>query len=163
MNDIRTGANHGTRRLTPNDIERVVAIDRAHSGHSRRSFFEKRFAAAAANPEDFILIGASRGGSVRGFATARIQRGEFGRAHAVAVLDGLGVAAECQEMGVGQLLISEVLHVLGRMGVRSLQSQAGWKNHNLVHFFASSGFELAPRLVLERSVAPPLDENSEDI
>jgi len=163
MNDLRTGANHGTRPLAANDIPRVVAIDRAHSGQSRRSFFEKRFAAAAANPDDFILIGVSRGGSLRGFAMAHIQRGEFGRAHAVAVLDSLGVATECQELGVGQMLISEVLHVLCRMDVRSLQSQAEWKNHNLLHFFASSGFALAPRLVLERSVAPPLHENSEDV
>ena len=163
MNEIRPGTNHGARPLTANDIDRVVAIDRAHSGHSRRSFFEKRFAAAAANPDDFILIGASRGGALRGFAMAHIQRGEFGRAHAVAVLDGLGVAAESQEMGIGQMLMGEVLHILGRMGVRSLQSQAEWKNHNLVRFFASSEFALAPRLTLERSVAAPLAENSEEV
>lgn len=162
MNDVSIGTNRAARPLVADDIERVVAIDRAHSGHTRRSFFEKRFAAAAAHPDDYILIGLMRGGSMRGFATARILRGEFGREHAVALLDGLGVAIECQEMGVGHELINELLGTLSRMGVRSLQSQAGWKDHNLVRFFASSGFELAPRLVLERATQP-LDEVSEDI
>ncbi len=161
MNSTRTG--HAARPLAANDIERVIAIDRAHSGHTRRSFFEKRFAAAAAHPDDFILIGLSRGASLHGFATARILRGEFGRAHAVALLDGLGVAVDCQELGVGHELMSELLCILHRMGVRSLQSQAEWKNHTLVRFFASSGFELAPRLALERAVTQPLDEVSEEI
>ncbi len=163
MNDVSTATKHDARPLAADDIDRVIAIDRAHSGHSRRSFFEKRFAAAAARPDDFVLIGMSRGGSLRGFVTARILRGEFGREHAIALLDGLGVAPECQELGVGHELINDLLHILRRKGVRSLQSQADWTNQVLVHFFAASGFELAPRLVLERGVAAPLDEVSEDI
>jgi len=163
MNDTLVATDHGARPLAADDIEQVVAIDRAHSGQSRRSFFEKRFAAAAAHPDDFILIGVSRGDVLLGFATARVQHGEFGRADAVATLDGVGVAVEHQDLGVGQQLMTEVLQMLGRIGVRSLQSQATWKNHDLVRFFASSGFELAPRLALERAVTAPLDENSEDV
>ena len=34
------------RALSENDVERVIAIDRAHSGHARCRFFERRFAAA---------------------------------------------------------------------------------------------------------------------
>ena len=47
-------------------------------------------------------------------------------------------------------------------GVRSLQSQAEWANHALLRFFDASGFRLAPRLVLERSVLTPLAELVED-
>ena len=46
--------------------------------------------------------------------------------------------------------------------VQSLQSQADWTNHGLLRFFDSSGFGLAPRLVLERSVLTPLAEASDD-
>jgi hypothetical protein len=42
--------------------------------------------------------------------------------------------------------------------VQSLQSQADWTNHPLLRFFDSSGFRLAPRLVLERSVLTPFAE-----
>ena len=163
MPTIATASDQNVRPLMADDKERVIAIDRAHSGHSRRSFFEKRFAAAKSHPDDFIHIGMTRSGSLCGFATARILRGEFGREHSVAVLDGLGVDAESQERGIGQALMNGLTQTLRRMGVRSLQSQAVWMNHNLLRFFAASGFELAPRLALERSVIVPLDEVHEDL
>jgi hypothetical protein len=40
--------------------------------------------------------------------------------------------------------------------------EADWTNHGLLRFFDSSGFGLAPRLVLERSVLTPLAEASDD-
>jgi ribosomal protein S18 acetylase RimI-like enzyme len=155
---VAAGPNRAVRPLSKDDVEQLVVIDRAHTGHSRRRFFEKRFAAAAAHPDDFIQIGVMRGGSLRGFATVRIVRGEFGREDAVAVLDGLGVAPESQERGIGQELMEELVRAMRGQRVVALQSQAEWKNHDLAHFFAASGFRLAPRLVLERSVAEPLEE-----
>jgi GNAT superfamily N-acetyltransferase len=145
------------------DVERVIAIDRAHTGRSRRRFFEKRFAAAAARPQDFIPIGIHRGGALRGYAIVRILRGEFGREQAVAVLDAVGVEPHSRERGIGRALIDALIAELDRVGVRSLQSQAAWNNHELVRFFAASGFALAPRLVLERPVAEPLREASEEV
>jgi UDP-glucose 4-epimerase len=47
-------------------------------------------------------------------------------------------------------------------GVQALHSQADWTNHALLRFFDASGFRLAPRLVLERSVQTPLAEPLED-
>jgi hypothetical protein len=47
-------------------------------------------------------------------------------------------------------------------GVKLMQSQADWTAFELLKFFASTGFRLAPRLVLERSVAEPLDEPASD-
>ena len=151
------------RTLDLGDLERVIAIDSAHTGRSRRRFFEKRFAAAAARPQDFVPIGIDRNGALRGFAIARIQRGEFGREQAVAVLDAVGVEPHSRERGVGRALINELIEALDRLGVHSLQSQTAWNNHDLVRFFAASGFALAPRLVLERSVAEPLHEAAEEV
>jgi GNAT superfamily N-acetyltransferase len=155
--------DRATRTLGIADVERVIAIDRAHTGVSRRRFFEKRFAAAAARPWDFVPIGIDRGGALRGYAIVRILRGEFGRAQAVGVLDAVGVELHSQDIGVGRALIDALIETLARMGVRSLQSQAAWNNHDLLRYFAASGFKLAPRLVLERSVAEPLTETSEEV
>ncbi len=156
-------ANRNARRLGAGDVESVIAIDSVHSGHSRRRFFEKRFAAAAAQPDDYIHIGAVRGGSLRGFAIVRILRGEFGHEHAVAVLDAIGVEPESRERGIGQGLMEELGVIMRRRGVHVLQSQANWVNHDLLRFFHASGFELAPRLVLQRSVTELLDETSEEV
>jgi GNAT superfamily N-acetyltransferase len=152
----------GTRALNAGDLERVIAIDRAHAGGGRRRFFEKRFAAAAAHPDEFVHVGVMRGGSLRGFAFARLLRGEFGRAHVGAVLDVIGVDPVSRDTGIGRSLLAEVVARLRAAGVRTLHSQAEWSDPGLTHFFAATGFRLAPRVALERSLAAPLVEQSED-
>jgi len=156
-------AHRQVRPLGAGDVERVVAIDRVHSGHARRRFFEKRFAAAATHPDDYIHVGVVRGGALRGFVVARILRGEFGHEHAIAVLDAIGVEAESRERGIGRVLIDELTEIMRRRGVRSLQSQADWTNHDLLRFFDAADFELAPRLALQRPVAELLDEVSDEL
>jgi GNAT superfamily N-acetyltransferase len=154
--------NKSVRLIEANDLERVIEIDRAYTGRSRRRFFEKRFACAAANPDDFVQLGLTRGGSLRGYAIARLLHGEFGRRDAVAVLDVLGVAPESREQGVGQALIERLVEVLRRKGVRSLHSQAAWTNVELLHFFDAAGFRLSPRTVLDRLAAEPVIEPLEE-
>jgi ribosomal protein S18 acetylase RimI-like enzyme len=155
--------NASVRPLGADDIERVIAIDGEHSGYSRRRFFEKRFAAVAAKPDDYVHIGVTRGDSLRGFVIARILRGEFGHEHAIAVLDAIGVEAESQERGIGHALMQGLGEVMRRRGVRSLQSQADWTNHGLLRFFDAAGFELATRLALQRPVNEPLVEASDEV
>lgn len=158
-----TKSTFGVHPLSANDVEMIIAIDRVHSGRARRSYFEKRLAAARAQPDAFVDIGATRGGALVGFAMARILRGEFGRARSAAMLDGLGVAADSQGGGVGRALMSELIDRLRGMGVRSLHSQAAWTNSDLLRFFAAAGFQLAPRLALERVVVEPLAETPEEV
>ena len=150
------------RFIDARDLARVVAIDRAHTGHSRRHFFEKRFTCAAAHPNDFVQIGLIHDGVLRGFAIARLLRGEFGRDDVVAVLDVLGVEPESREQGLGQRLIDRLVEIARQKGAHSLQSRITWANSQLLHFFHSSGFRLAPRLALDRCVADPLNEMAEE-
>jgi predicted N-acetyltransferase YhbS len=163
MSTSSMAIDQNLRPLQPDDAEKIIAIDRAHSGHSRRSFFEKRLAAANAHPNDFIHIGVTRNDALYGFAMARILRGEFGREYSIAVLDGLGVETENRERGVGKALMDGLTQDMRRMGVQSLQSQAVWTNDGLLRFFAAAGFELAPRHALERLVVAPLNEVQEDV
>lgn len=163
MKSFDTLSVPGTRMLGADDLDRVVAIDRAHSGHSRRRFFEKRFAAANARGDDFVHIGVVRGGALRGFILAHLERGEFGRDNVVGVLDAVGVEPECQERGVGQSLVEGLISVMRQKGVRDLNSQSNWTNHDLLRFFDASGFYLSPRLVLERSVSELAVEVMEEV
>jgi len=151
------------RQLGAHDVDRVIAIDRAHSGHARQRFFEKRFAAARARPDDFIQVGTMWGGALRGFAITSVLRGEFGHERPIAVLDAIGVEAQSQEHGIGEALLHELREQMRKRGVKSLHSQADWTRNDLLRFFANSGFRLAPRLAVERSVSEPLAEPSEEI
>jgi ribosomal protein S18 acetylase RimI-like enzyme len=152
----------GLRPLGAADLERVIAIDRAHTGYARRRFFEKRFQAAELRREDFIQIGIDRDGTLTGFVLARILRGEFGREEAVAELDSLGVDPASQEHGHGHALLRGLAEAMQASGVRALHSEAEWTNHKLLEFFDSAGFALAPRMTLERRVHEPLAERIED-
>jgi len=163
MSEAATTFDNGIRALNEGDLERVIAIDRAHSGRSRRHFFAKRFAAAAAHADEFIQIGVMQGGALRGFATARVFSGEFGREPTIAMLDAIGVEVEVQEHGVGRSLMDGLIEAMRRAGVDTLQSQAEWTNHPLMRFFDACGFKLAHRVVLERSVTEPLAEPSDDV
>jgi len=157
------GAHLNVYELGVADVERVITIDRTHSGRSRRRFFEKRFAAAAARPDDYVHIGAMRGGAMRGFAIARILRGEFGYEQAVAVLDAIGVEATSQERGIGQALMEALSNIMRQKGVGQLQTQADWTNNDLLRFFSAAGFKLAPRLVLQRPAGELPVDTSEDV
>lgn len=162
MSNVAATVDNNVRPLRSADLERVIAIDSAHVGEPRRRFFEKRLAHAKQHPEDFAQVGVVRNGSLIGFAFARILRGEFGRAQAIATLDAVGVEQDSRERGVGHALMDGLIALMREKGVQSLQSQADWTNHALLRFFDSSGFGLAPRLVLERSALMPLAEPAED-
>jgi len=144
---------NSTRPITVADLEQVIAIDKVNTGHSRRHFFEKRFAAAKARPSDFVHIGVVADNVLCGFAIARILRGEFGQKDAVAVVDTLGVAPESREHGLGQSLMEGLVATARQQGARSVHSQVDWKNSELLRFFNTSRFELAPRLALERAAS----------
>ncbi len=149
------------RPIVAADLDQVVAIDKANTGQNRRHFFEKRFAAAKARPSDFVQVGVVEDKSLRGFAIAHILRGEFGQKDAVAVLDAIGVAPVDREHGYGQILLEMLIGAARDAGVKSVQSQVDWKNPQLLQFFNAAGFELAPRLALERA-AGDLPEQVED-
>lgn len=160
---MATSANQAVRPLRADDVHRMIAIDQAHTGRQRRRFFEKRFEAAKAHPQDFVHVGVSRNGTLVGFAFARILHGEFGRDEPVAALDLIGVDPASQDHGYGHALMTGLAEAMRAAGVRRLHSQSDWTDHGLLKFFDSTGFQVAPRLVLERSVAAPLTEPAEEI
>ena len=151
------------RPLRPDDLERVIAIDKVYTGSARRRFLERRLAAARAAPGDFVQVGVERAGTLAGFALGRVLHGEFGMVEPVAVLDAIGVYPASQEQGYGHALMAGFLHVLRSKGVQAVHSQAEWSSHGLLKFFDSTGFTLAPLLVLERATAQSMSEQGEEI
>ena len=149
----RGGSDWQVRPLTAADFERVVAIDRAIVGRSRRGFYEKRLAATRQTPAAFIALGAHRDGRLEGFVLAAILDGEFGGRAPVAVLDAIGVDPAAQGRGAGHALTKALDAAMRQRGVRELQSETAWANDALLRFFAAAGFKLAPRLILERPVS----------
>ncbi len=146
------------RPLVEADLNAAVEIDKAIAGRARRGFMEKRLAAALRTPDRHIQVAAeisseSGGGALTGFALARIQDGEFGRSEPAVVLEALSVDPAQQHHGTGQALMSGIEEVMRHKGIRELQTQASWKDHEVLKFFDANGFRLARRTVVEIPVA----------
>lgn len=144
------------RPLKPEDLERVVALDRHASGRSRRVFFEKRLQAALANSAGFITIAAEIDGVLSGFAIARLQNGEFGEDSQIAILDVIGVEPSSQQAGLGHRLLDGIAGHMRKRGITELRTQVDWNDRKILQFFSAAGFSLAPRQILERSTAGDL-------
>ncbi len=150
------------RPLKAADFERMVEIDKAITDRGRRGFYEKRFAASAGNPQDFVGLAAERDGKVLGFVLAHLLSGEFGVTAPVGMLDAIGVDPAARGFCVGQRLLGGLEKALASRGVTEVRTEANWTEHSLVSFFATAGFRLAPRLVLDRSIGAPIEEEGED-
>jgi ribosomal protein S18 acetylase RimI-like enzyme len=146
------------RSLHPDDLDRVSGIENRITGHSRKGFLEKRFAAAAKSPGGFIACAAVRDGKLAGYAIARIQEGEFGAPNAVAVLDVIGIDPDVQGKGIGKAVLAEMERVMKTRGIGTLRTQVDWGNPAMVRFFSSAGFLLAPAQILERDTSPLREE-----
>lgn len=151
------------RALRDADLDRLVEIDRLHVGRSRRRFLEKRLGMHATDPAEFLQFGAEVDGRLAGFVLASVQRGEFGRTDSSAVIDALGVDPASRGQGCGRALMEAITAEARTRGLPRLHSQADWTMDELLRFFAGAGFELSSRLVIERPVAVPFDENPDEI
>ncbi len=141
------------RPLIPEDLERVVEIDRQAGGRSRRVFFEKRLEAALADSAGFIAIAAEIGGALSGFAIARLQNGEFGENSQIAILDVIGVEPSCRHAGLGNRLLEGIAGHMRTRGIAELRTQVDWNDRKILQFFLAAGFSPAPLQVLERATA----------
>lgn len=145
------------RPLTPDDLDRVIAIDAALSGHARPEFFKKRLESALGSPDGFITAAVDGPDGLDGYAIARVQRGEFGADHTVAVLDVIGVSPDATHHGLGHALVNRLDDRMRKHGITEMRTQADWKRHDLLRFFEDIGFDLAPYHVLRCDVARAAD------
>ena len=141
------------RPLTASDLQQVVNIDAKITGHPRPGFFEKRLAAAVAEPENFVYIGCEMDANLKGHLLARLQQGEYGVNKPIAVMDAIGVDPDCMGEGIGRAMMEAFEAILRHKNVPEFQTQTEWNNLPLIRFFSAYGFKLAPRQILEREVS----------
>lgn len=154
MSNAKSEAPAGAvRRLSKPDLDRVVEIDQAIAGRSRRGFFENRVAASLADPAGFISIGYVEGDRLQGFVLAHMLDGEFGGRHPIAVLDAIGVDKAARGHGGAHALFEELQKAARGRGARAIRTQIGWPDEGMAHFLGQAGFKLGTRLVLDRATA----------
>ena len=142
------------RELREGDLAAIVKIDRASTGHARREYYESKLKAALAEVKLRTSLVAELDGHVTGFLLARVYYGEFGKAEPVAVIDSIGVDPAFRKRRVGQALLLQLTNNLRGLRVERVETQIDWTQIDLLSFLMRQGFRPAPRLCLERTLAP---------
>lgn len=150
------------RPFLPEDLDRVSGIEQRITGHSRRGFLDKRLALAASSPGDFLSCVATDGEFPVGYGFARLAGGDPGTEDRFAVLDILGVDPAFQGTGIGRRLIDGIESQLRSRGFGTLKTEVVWTNHEMVRFFSSVGFLVAPSRIYGRGTSRMDDEAQDD-
>jgi len=137
--------------VTEADIEQLISLDRRLSGGDRVDFFRKRYQAMTQGPSNYLGLVARSGDAVCGFLLAHIQHGEFGDARPIAVLDAIGVERDQQGLGIGDQLVQTLKDAARQHGCGEVRTQVSWTQQDLLAYFAGTGFQLAPRVVLAKT------------
>jgi len=145
-------ATIAVRALAREDLAAVVEIDAAMQGRPRRTYFERRLAAAVREPRLHAQFGAADASGLAGYILARVLEGEFGRDDTGLRLEVVGVRRNAQGCGVGTALFEALAGWGKRHGVRDLRTLAAWNEHRMLRWLDAMRFTLAPDHVLECAV-----------
>ncbi len=137
------------RRLRPEDLEAVIALDARSTGRRREEFFRLKLEEAFGDTGIEMSLAAEADGGFAGFLLARVYYGEFGIMEPTAVLDTIGVRPELRGRGVGSALIHQLRTNLLGLGIPRLQTEVGWDSLELLAFFHREGFRPAARFCLD--------------
>ena len=137
------------RRLRPEDLEAVIALDARITGRRRSEYFKVKLRQNLGETGIVISLAAELDGIFAGFLLARVYYGEFGLMEPVAVLDTIGVHADFQMQGVGAALMEQVRTDLSGLGVARLRTEVSWDDPRLLSFFHHRGFRPAARFCLD--------------
>ena len=140
------------RRLRPDDLQRVVALDAKIVGRPRDKFFEAVLRRNLNETGLHISLAAELRGMFVGFVLGRAWYGQLGTLEPYAVLEALAVHPDFRRLGVGSALLDQLMTNLRGLNLRSLRTELDWSESELLAFFHHREFRPGTRLVLEREL-----------
>jgi len=134
------------------DFDAVVELDLFGAADEKpdywRGIFERY---VKAGRDDRIFLVAERDGEDIGFIVGEVRAWEFGSPPCGWVF-ALGVAPQCRELGVGQLMFEEMCRRLKKTGVSTVRTMVDRENKLTLSFFRSQGLRSGPYIELEKSI-----------
>jgi len=149
-------ALHGgveVRTMTAADLDAIVRIDGRLTYRDRRGYLAARLEEALDPAGLRVSLVAWVDGSPAGFVMARADRGDFGRAEAVAVLDTIGVDAGQSQHGVGRALLWQLFENLSALRIERVETVVEHADLALLGFLHGRGFAPSQRLAFVRRMA----------
>lgn len=134
------------RSLTLRDLDRILEIDEACTGVTRKSGDNDLWRLIA---ETTTCFGAEVDGKLVGFVLADVRPWEFGNRAHVGWVVALGVDPKHQKHGIGKELGERVLQEFRKLGVRQFKTLVARKDAGLLAYFKGLGFKEGRETVLE--------------
>jgi len=141
------------RPLAAGDLDTVVEIDASISGRTRRSYFERRLAAALREPKLHAQFAVDDDAGLAGYVLGRVLEGEFGRIEPAMRLEVVGVRREARGRGVGLALERSIEDESRRRGLKEMRTGASWRDHQMLEFLDAAGYRLGRNQVVDCTVA----------
>lgn len=142
------------RRMHPDDLDAVVQLDASVFGEPRPAYFERRLTSLSEHDPESDTIGlvAESRGAMVGFVMATLTSGEFGFTEITALMDSIAVHPAQQRHGTGKRLIEALVAESTSRGARDMYTLVNWNSWDLLKFFDSLQFGLAPTILLRRRI-----------
>lgn len=142
------------RNARQSDFDAVIVLDLVGDPADKpaywNSIFDRYVTAARAGR---IFLVAEQSGEVIGFIVGEVRAWEFGSEPCGWVF-ALSVSPRSREMGVGQLMLTEMCRRLKKAGVATVRTMVDRENKLTLSFFRSQGLRTGRYVELEK----PLDE-----
>lgn len=142
--------NADVRAMEAADFDDIVRIDRSITHRDRTDYMQHKLAEAMHGSAIRVSLTARLDGRTVGFVMARVDIGDFGRSEPIAVLDTIGVDADCAHRGVGHALLSQLFVNLGALCVEQVETEVLSRDVALLGFFYSVGFAPSQELLFAR-------------
>ena len=141
------------RAMQSGDLADIVRIDRSFTGHDRRDYMQHKLVEAMQDSAIRVSLTARLDGHIAGFVMARVDLGDFGRTEPVAVIDTIGVEADCTHRGVGRALLSQLFVNLGGLRIERVETVVAPRDLALLGFLYAVGFAPSQQLPFVRRLA----------
>jgi len=142
------------RLMKAEDFDAIVKIDEKVLKTSRPEYYKTKFERLVQSKDcvPTSLVAEEKDGTVVGFVMGEVYIGEYGISDDKATLDTIGVDPEHQKKGIGQLLITEFMTHLKKLGIRKVNTLVDWNDISLIHFFSLNQFGLSKTINLARNI-----------
>jgi ribosomal protein S18 acetylase RimI-like enzyme len=129
------------RRLVPDDLDRVVAIDASHRGAAVPGYWREVRDAFLSRARDRVRValGAEVDGELVGFLFGESRAFEFG-SESCGWIFAVGVACGHQRSGIASALLGEACRHFQRAGIATVRTMIRRSDVPVLAFFRAHGF-----------------------
>lgn len=139
------------RTMTSKDLEPICEIDRKVLGQSRPDYWERKLVMVQQKSPLASLV-AELEGKVVGFVIGDASGWEYGVPDNMGYIDTIGVDPDFQRRGIAQMLMTEMINNLKKVGVDTIYTFVNWRDWNLLQFFDARGFQRGALINLELKI-----------